>query len=170
MPYTDNLALVSETLEVPKERLKTWKGALESEGLRANIKKIKMMISNENVGKITIEGKFPCIICRKRVSSNSIFCQLCRWWMHKRCSGFEGKLKVDSKFKCQTCINQQTDRAKDSPCIKLNDQSLEIVEKFCYLGDTVGARRGQYDSIITRIKSEWCKFRDLVPLRFALRN
>ena len=30
-----------------KERLEAWKGALESKGLRVNVKMIKMMISNE---------------------------------------------------------------------------------------------------------------------------
>ena len=29
---------------------------------------------------------------------------------------------------------------------------------------TIGARRGAFDSIITRIKSGWCKFRGLVHL------
>ena len=40
--------------------------------------------------------------------------------MHKRCSSIRGKLKEDSKFKCQTCGNQQTDVAEDCPGIELN--------------------------------------------------
>ena len=43
-------------------------------------------------------------------------------------------------FKCQTCVNQRTGIPDDSPGKGLNGQSLEIVEKFCYLGDTVGFR------------------------------
>ena len=38
---------------------------------------------------------------------------------------------------------------------------LEIVDKF-YLGDTRGARGGAV--FVTNIRSEWSKFRDLVPL------
>lgn len=38
------------------------------------------------------------------------------------------------------------------------------VEKLCYLGDTIGARRGAFDSAITKIRSGWCKFIGLVPL------
>ena len=69
---------------------------------------------------------------------------------------------MDSKFKCQTCMNQQMDIAEDYPGIELHGQSLEIVEKF-YLGDTTGASEGACDSVIIRIKSGWCQLCDLVP-------
>ena len=38
------------------------------------------------------------------------------------------------------------------------------MEKLCYLGDTIGARGGAFDSVNMRIRSRWCKLRDLVPL------
>ena len=66
--------------------------------------------------------------------------------MHKRGSDIRGKLKEDSKFKCQTYADQQTDIAENCP-------GIEIVEKVCYLGDTIGARMGGFDIIITRIRS-----------------
>ena len=68
-------------------------------------------------------------------------------------------MKEDNKFKCQ-----QTDIPENCPGIELNAQSLEMVETFCYLCDTIGARRGAFDSAKTKIKSGWCGFRDLVPL------
>lgn len=37
--------------------------------------------------------------------------------------------------------------------MELNGQSLEIVEKFCYLGDTIGAGGNAVDSVKTRIRS-----------------
>ena len=49
--YDDDFALVNETLEGMKGRLEAWKGALKSERLRVNVKKTKIMISSENVGK-----------------------------------------------------------------------------------------------------------------------
>ena len=156
------MALASETLEGLKGRLEAWIGTLNSQELRVNVKKTKM-ISRENAGKVTTEGKFPCAFCRKRVGSNSILCQFCSCLLHKRFSGIRGKLKEDSKLKCQTCANLQRDIAEDCPGIELIDQSLETVEKFCYLGDTIGAREGGFDSVITRIRSGWCNFRDLVP-------
>ena len=39
------------------------------------VKKTKTMIRSENVGKVTIENKFLCAICRKGVGSISILCQ-----------------------------------------------------------------------------------------------
>ena len=56
--YTDDLALVSETLEGLKRRLEDWKGASESKGLRANVK-TKMIISSKNARKVSEEEKFP---------------------------------------------------------------------------------------------------------------
>ena len=74
----DALALINETREGLKGTLEAWKGALESNVLRVNFKKAKMIISSENPGKITIEATFPCAVCRKGVGSNSIICQFCR--------------------------------------------------------------------------------------------
>ena len=51
--------------------------------------------------------------------------------MYKRCSGIRGKLKDDSKFKCQTCANQRIDIAEHCQSKELNGQSLEIVERKC---------------------------------------
>ena len=45
-----------------------------------------------------------------------------------------------------------------------NGQFLEIVEKFCYSGETIGAREGAVDSVMTKIRRGWSKFSDSVPL------
>ena len=57
-------------------RLEVRKGALESKGLKGNVKKTKIMSCHENAGKVTEEGKFHCVVCKKIVSSNSILCQV----------------------------------------------------------------------------------------------
>ena len=67
--------------------------------------------------------------------------------MHKRYRGIRGKM---------TDAYRQTDIVDDSTDIELNCYSLEIMEKFCYLGGTFGGA-------ITRIRSGWSNFRDLVP-------
>ena len=54
-----------------------------------------MKLSIENAGKVTIEGKFPCAVCRKGIGSNSILSQFCRCRVHKRCSGI--RIKPPSK-------------------------------------------------------------------------
>ena len=55
--------------------------------------------------KVSIEDKFPCAVCRKRVDSKSILCEFCKCWVHKRCSGIGGKLGEDSKSKCHKYAN-----------------------------------------------------------------
>ena len=43
-------------------------------------------------------------------------------------------------------------------------KKLEVVDSFCYLGDTIGAGGGCDLSVITRIRSVWGKFRELLPI------
>ena len=114
-------------------------------------------------------------VCYLSVCSNFSLCQFCRCAVHKKCSGIRDKLKGYSKFKFQECANQQTEDqsaedcysrkiAEDCPCIQLNGHSLEIFETFYHLGDTIGARGGAVGSVITRIRSAWSMFKDLVSL------
>ena len=65
--YTDNLALVSETLEHLKGRLEAWKGPLNWKESRARVTKTKMIINGENAGKVTEEGFF--VIFKDRVQA-----------------------------------------------------------------------------------------------------
>ena len=97
-------------LEGLKGRLEAWKRALESNGLRVNVK------TKINIAKVTVEGNVPCAICKKDMGINVILCQFCRCWQHKRCSGFKGKLKEASKFKYQICVNQHTDIVEVEDC------------------------------------------------------
>lgn len=71
--------LYTESLEGLKGRLDTWKRQLDSEGLRINVKMTKMIISNENAGKVTKVGKFPCAVSRNGSGGNSILYQFIRY-------------------------------------------------------------------------------------------
>ena len=86
--------------------------------MRVNVKRKTTLIRHQNTGKVTLEEKFPCAVCRKCVGINSILCQFCRGWVHSRCSGIKGKMKEDRKLKCHICANQQTDIAEYFPSIK----------------------------------------------------
>ena len=108
LAHTHDLVLVSKTLKGLKERLETWKRASESKWLRVNIKRKMEMLQRKTIF---------LFLCRKGVDSNSILCQFCRCWVHKRCSGIIGKLKVDSKLTCQTCTSQPMDIAEGYPGI-----------------------------------------------------
>ena len=48
--------------------------------------------------------------------------------------------------------------------VTCDGHQLEVLDKFCYLGDTIGARGGAEDSVTTRIRSAWGKFRELLPV------
>ena len=45
----------------------------------------------------------------------------------------------------------------------LAGSNLEVVDKFCYLGDMLDAGGGAESSTVTRV-SGWKKFRELLPL------
>ena len=59
------MALFTGILKDLKGRLEVWRRALESKRLRVNVKKTKMIISSQNAGKVKIEGKFSCAVCRR---------------------------------------------------------------------------------------------------------
>ena len=46
----------------------------------------------------------------------------------------------------------------------LAGSNLEVVDKFCYLGDMLDAGGGAKSSTVTRVRSGWKKFRELLPL------
>ena len=70
-------------------RFLTWKEAMEKKGLRVNAGKIKIMICGTGLDLLQSSGKFPCAVCHTGVSSNSIFCNGCKHWVHKKCSGLK---------------------------------------------------------------------------------
>ena len=81
---------------------------MKSKGLRINVKEMKLINSSEDVRKVTTEGKFTFVVCRKDVDSISILRQIFLCWVQKRCNGIGDTLKEVRKFKCETCANQQT--------------------------------------------------------------
>ena len=42
--------------------------------------------------------------------------------------------------------------------LTINDTELEIVENFCYLGDSLNAKGGSDASIVTQLRTAWGKF------------
>ena len=56
---------------------------------------LKRVISTENAGKVTAERMFLSVVSRKGVGNNSILCQFCQDWLHKRFTGMRVKLKED---------------------------------------------------------------------------
>ena len=42
--------------------------------------------------------------------------------------------------------------------------NFDFVNKFCYLGDMIGAGGGAEEASRARVRSAWCKFRELAPI------
>ena len=71
--------------------------------------------------------------------------------MYKICGGKRGRLKEDSILKVRRA-KLHIDIAGDCPGIELSTQSLELLEKFCYLSNIRGARDGAVASVLPRIR------------------
>ena len=110
-------------------------------------------------------GVWPCGVCRSGVGRNSIFCSGCKHWVHKKCSGIRDRLVVDDNFQCDRWRGLARP-IEGRPCdsITLGGHTLEVVDTFCYLGDTVSAGGGCKHGTIARALSAWGKFRELLPL------
>ena len=76
-----------------------WKNGLESKGLKVNIGKTKVMISGRDLYTWQTSGKYPCAVCRKGVTNNSIFCSGCSFWVLKKCSDIPCRLVEDPDFR-----------------------------------------------------------------------
>ena len=60
------------------------------------------MICGTGLDLLQRSGEFPCAICHTGVGSNSIFCNGCKCWVHKKCSGLK-RLTKDPDYKCTWC-------------------------------------------------------------------
>src|SRR5208282_2199201 len=113
-------------------------------GLKVNMGKTKVMNCMVVQGQAENSGKFSCGICNKGVGRNSIYCTKCKKWIHKKCSMIRSRLETVVGFQC-TNFSQglvaETISKKLCP-IKLNGDSLECVDKFCYFGDMIGSGGG----------------------------
>ena len=102
--YADDLVLMAESEELLIEKLRKWKNGMEAKGRRVNASKIKVMQCSMSRFQSKDSGEYPCGVCRKGVASNSIRCA-CLRWVHKRCSGISGKLKINTDFYCRGCLD-----------------------------------------------------------------
>ena len=104
----------------------------------------------------------PCGVCKTRVGNSSILCGVCGKWVDRRCSGIKGKLKNNIGFKCTACVAGQQDEIDERELVLGPDSTLQIVDKFCYLGDVIGG--GAEEASRARIRCAWAKFRELAPI------
>ena len=84
--------------------------------------------------------------------------------LHKKCCGIKGSMrKVMRSFISRGCSNPVISTDHTSVDIGAS-ANLEAVDKFCYVGDML-SMDGDADAVVeARIRTEWNKFRQLVPL------
>ena len=162
--YADDLVLVAESMDFLREKVNKWKECFEAKGLKVNTNKTKVLVSGRNCGDIERVGKWPCTVCGQGVGSNSIQCQECFGWIHKKCSGVKGSLaKAGRSFMCKVCVRIRNGEVEDEvERLDLSDEvSLERVRKFCYLGDMINGNGGASSASVARVRCAWKKFREL---------
>ena len=118
-----------------QEAIDLKKGMVEK-GLRVNAGKTK----GPGLDLLQSSGELPCAVCRTGASSNSIFCNGCKHWVHKKCNGLK-RLTEDPDYRCTRC--QGTARPLDGRPqreVQVGSDMLEVVPSFCYLGDTFSRR------------------------------
>ena len=59
------------------------------ERTESKCRKTMIMICGTGLDFLQSSGEFPCVVCLTGVGSNSIFCNGCKHWVHKKCSGLK---------------------------------------------------------------------------------
>ena len=117
--------------------------------------KMKIMICGMGLDLLQSSGKFPCTVCHTGVGGSNIFCNSCKHWVYKKCSGLK-RLTKDPDYRCTQCQStacflngrQQND-------VQVGSDKLEVVASFCYLGDMLSAAGGCELSTTTHMKTTW---------------
>jgi len=114
--------------------------------MRVNMNKTKVMISGERQKPVQKAARWPCGVCGKK------------------CSGIKGIMhKVMRLFICRGCSNPVISTGHTSVDIGAS-ANLEVVDKFCYLGNMLSVDGNADAAVEARIRNGWNKFRQLVRL------
>ena len=135
---------------------------MEKKGLTVNAGKTKIMICGTGLDLLQSSGEFPCAVCRTGVGNNSIFCNGCKHWVHKKCSGLK-RLTKDTDYRC-TRWQGTACPLHGRPQREVRPDKLEVAASFCYLEDMLSAAGGCELSTTTRVKTAWKKFKELLPV------
>ena len=162
--YADDLVIIADSLEECVRRLLIWKEAMEKKGLRVNAGKTKVMICGTGLDLLQSSGEYQCAVCCTGVGNNSIYCNGCKLWVHKKCSGLQ-RLTPNPDYRCARCMgNARPIDGRPQREVQVGPDKLEVAASFCYLGDMLSAGGGCEMAVTTRVKTAWKKFRELLPV------
>ena len=151
--YADDLVIIADSLEERVRRLLIWKESMEKKGLRVNAGKTKVMICGTGLD-----------LLQRGVGNNSIYCNGCKLWVHKKCSGLQ-RLTPNPDYRCAPCMgNARPIEGRPQSEVQVGPDKLEVIASFCYLGDMLSAGGGCEMAVTTRVKTAWKKFRELLPV------
>ena len=155
---------IKSLLEECVRRLLIWKEAMEKKGLRVNAGKTKVMICGTGLDLLQSSGEYPCAVCCTGVGNNSIYCNGCKLWVHKKCSWLQ-RLTPNPDYRCARCMgNARPIDGRPQSEVQVGPDKLEVVASFCHLGDMLSAGGGSEMAVTTRVKTAWKKFRELLPV------
>jgi len=125
--------------------------------------------SNQECQKLMQKAvRLSCGVCGRVVGNNSMQCTSCQKGA-KRCTGIKGSMsKVMKSFICRSGLNPVTATGRTNVDIGAS-ANLELVDKFCYLGDILSVD-GDADAVMEAgIRIGCNNVRQLVPLFVRLR-
>ena len=83
----------------------------------------------------------------------------------KKCSSIKGPLRPDPDFRWARCLGTALPvDGRTVKEVKVDDEKLEAVPQFCYLGDMLFAGGSCELASVTHCKCVFGKFRQLLPL------
>ena len=139
--YADDF-VIAESLEECVKRLLTWKEAMEKKGQSKCRKDEDHDLRYTGLDLLQSSGEFPCAVCRTGVGSNSICCNGCKHWVHKKCSGLK-HLSKDPDYRCTRYHGTACPLdGRPQKEVQVGPDKLEVVASFCYLGDMLSAAGG----------------------------
>ena len=159
MLYADDIVLVGDNREEVESRYTRWKKALQEKGMKINVNKTKAFYTRRNFVRMQMR-KYPCSVCGKGVGRNSVQCTKCQHCVHKRCTQVHGSLTKEKDFTGKKCISGVVFEDEDK-MISLDGDSIEVVDRFSYLGDVISAEGGAQEAVTSRIRSAWKKFKEV---------
>ena len=144
--------IIAESLKECVRRLALERSYGE-ERTESKCRKTMIMICGTGLDFLQSSGEFPCVVCLTGVGSNSIFCNGCKHWVHKKCSGLK-RLTKDPDYRCTRCQGTACPLdGRPQKEVQFGPDKLEVVASFCYLGDMLSAAGGCERSTTIRVKT-----------------
>ena len=140
---------------------------MEKKRLRVKTGRTKNMICGTGLDLLQSSGEYPCAVCRTGVGSNSIYCNGCKRWVHKKYIGLQ-RLAPNPDYRYARCMgNARPIDGRQQNEVQVGPDKLEVAASFCYLGDMLSAGGGCEITVTIRVKTTWKKFRELLPVLYS---